>query len=143
MTRNDDGAAMVEFVLLAVVLALPLCYLILAVFDVQNAAYGAGASTREAARVFVRAPSTAVGEQRAYEAASIALRDHGVEMQPGSLSFSCSTTPCLSPGATVRVTYATTVRLPFLPVLGSQELVKIPISSSHIQVVDEYSEVRP
>lgn len=143
MRRNDDGAAMVEFVLLAVVLALPLCYLILAVFDVQNAAYGAGASTREAARIFVRAPSTAEGEQRAYQAASIALRDHGVEMQAGSLSFSCSATPCLSPGATVQVTYATTVRLPFLPVIGTEELVKIPISASHIQVVDAYSEVRP
>ena len=70
MKRSDDeGAAMVEFIVLAVTLAVPLCYLVLAVFDIQRAAFGASAATREAARVFVRAPSTVVGEQRAQAAA--------------------------------------------------------------------------
>ena len=141
--RDDEGAAMVEFIVLAVTLAVPLCYLILAVFDVQRAAFGASAATREAARVFVRAPSTAEGEQRAQAAAGITLADHGVTLEPGDLTISCSTSPCLTPGATVRFSYRTTVKLPLLPGLASADLASIPITASHTQIVDEYSEVRP
>jgi Flp pilus assembly pilin Flp len=140
---DEEGAAMVEFVVLAVTLAVPLCYLVLAVFDVQRAAFGASAATREAARVFVRAPSTVVGEQRAQAAASITLADHEVELRPEDLSISCSSSPCLTPGATVQFTYRTAVKLPLLPVIGTQELASIPITSTHVQVVDEYTEVRP
>jgi hypothetical protein len=93
--------------------------------------------------VFVRAPSTVVGEQRAQAAASITLADHEVELLPEDLSISCSASPCLTPGATVQFTYRTTVELPFLPVIGSQELASIPVTAQHTQVVDEYTEVRP
>ncbi len=134
---------MVEFIVLAVTLAVPLCYLVLAVFDVQRAAYGASAATREAARVFVRAPSTAEGEQRARAAAAISLADHGIALDPADLTVSCSATPCLTPGATVKFSYRTTVKLPFLPEFASTDLASIPITASHTQTVDEYSEVRP
>lgn len=143
MRDTDEGAAMVEFVLLAVVLVVPLCYLVLAVFDLQSEAFGANAATREAARVFVRAPSTAVGEERARAAAELTLSDHGVDLDPTSLTLSCSASPCLTPGATVKVTYRSTVRLPFVPVIGSREIISVPITASHTQVVDEYSEIRP
>ncbi len=134
---------MVEFIVLAVTLAIPLCYLVLAVFDVQRAAFGASAATREAARVFVRAPSTAEGELEARAAATITLADHGMALEPGDLTISCSTTPCLTPGATVKFSYHTTVNLPILPDFASGELASIPITASHTQTVDEYSEVRP
>ena len=141
--RRDDGAAMVEFLVLAVTLAVPLCYLLLAVFDVQRAAYGANASTREAARVFVRAPSTAEAERRAAAAAQITLTDHGIAYDDGVLAISCSATPCLTPGATVQVTYRTRVSLPFLSSFAGPEFASIPVSATHTQVVDQYSEVRP
>ena len=143
MSNRDEGAAMVEFVVLAVTLAVPLCYLLLAVFDVQRAAFGASAGTREAARVFVRAPSTAEAEHRARIAAALTLADHGIELDPADLAISCSSTPCLTPGATIRVSYQTEVRLPLVPVIGDIEVASIPVSAEHVQVVDEYSEVRP
>lgn len=143
MSDRDEGAAMVEFVLLAVVLVVPLCYIVLAVFELQSAAFGANAATREAARVFVRAPSTAVGEERAQVAAALTLGDHGIELDPSALTVSCSATPCLTPGATVKVTYRSAVRLPFVPVIGAREVVTVPITATHSQVVDEYSEIRP
>ncbi|HEX5016957.1 MAG TPA: hypothetical protein VFX15_05170 [Actinomycetes bacterium] len=142
-TRDDEGAAMVEFVVLAVTLAVPLCYLLLAVFDVQRTAFGASAATREAARVFVRSPSTAVAEERARAAASITLADHGIEMSPGDLAISCSASPCLTPGGTVLVSYQTKVRLPLLPFPGLDDIAVVPVSAEHRQVVDEYSQVRP
>lgn len=134
---------MVEFVVLAVTLAVPLCYLVLAVFDIQRAAFGASAATREAARVFVLAPSTAEGEQRARAAAAITLADHGLPLESDALSISCSATPCLTPGATVLFRYRTTVTLPFLPDLARTDLASVPITASHTQTVDQYSEVRP
>ncbi|MEO8105958.1 MAG: pilus assembly protein [Actinomycetes bacterium] len=143
MKGRDEGAAMVEFVLLAVVLVVPLCYIVLAVFELQSAAFGANAATREAARVFVRAPSTVVGEQRAHTAAALTLADHGIDLESSALTLSCSASPCLTPGASVQVTYRSTVRLPFLPVLGSREIASVPISATHTQVVDEYTEIRP
>lgn len=141
--RTDEGAAMVEFLVLAVTLAVPLCYLLLAVFDVQRAAYGASASTREAARVFIRASSTAEGERQAEAAALITLADHGIDPGVGELSISCSTTPCLTPGGTVQVTYSTRVSLPLLAPMAPLGLATIPVSATHTQVVDRYSEVRP
>jgi hypothetical protein len=120
-----------------------LCYLLLAVFDVQRAAFGASAATREAARVFVRSPSTALGEERAYAAASLTMSDHGVKLGDRELVISCSASPCLTPGATVQVSYQTRVTLPWLPAVGGFDIVSIPVSATHQQIVDEYSEVRP
>lgn len=134
---------MIEFILLAVVVMVPLCSLVVGVFEVQRAAFGATAATREAARVFVRAPSSAVGEQRAAEAAGVTLLDHGIELDPNELSISCSATPCLTPGESVRVTYRTRVSLPFLPGFLAGDLASIPITATHTQVVDQYSETRP
>ena len=140
---SDSGAAMIEFVLLAVTLAVPLAYLLLAVFDVQRSAYGASSATREAGRVFVRAPSTAVAEARANAAANISLADHGLSLADGELVISCSASPCLTPGASVRVSFHTEVSLPLLPGVGTGNLTSLPVSASHTEVVDRYSEIRP
>jgi len=140
---DDDGAAMIEFVILAVVLAVPLAYLLLAVFDVQRAAYGASSATREAARVFVRAPSGAIAQDQARAAAAVALADHGVSLTDGELLISCSASPCLTPGATISFSYQTRVNLPIIPVFGEQSVASIPIRAVHTQVVDVYSEIRP
>jgi hypothetical protein len=133
---------MIEFVVLAIVLVVPLAYLLLAVFDVQRSAYGASSATREAARVFVRAPSTAEAEQRARDAAAVALADHGLTLSDGEFSISCSASPCLTPGASVRVSFQAQVELPMVPAFADQGS-SIPVSATHTQVVDVYSEVRP
>lgn len=142
-SARDDGAAMIEFVFLAVLLAVPLAYLLLAVFDVQRSAYGASSATREAARVFVRADSTAEAESQARSAASIALSDHGLALSDGELTISCSASPCLTPGATVEISFNAHVVLPLIPVFGDRGVASIPIESSHVQVIDEFSELRP
>ena len=138
---HDEGAAMIEFVVLAVVLAVPLCYLVLGVFEVQRASFGATAATREAARVFVRAPSTADAEARARAAAALTLSDHGIDLNSADLRISCSASPCLTPGERVQVSYRTQVPLPWLP--GGFGVASIPVSATHTEVVDTYSEVRP
>ena len=111
MRRDDSGAAMVEFLALAVIVLIPLAALVLAVFDIQRAAFGTTAAAREAARVAVRAPSTQAAQDRAVAATELTLADHDVRLQPGGLSIECSSTPCLTPGGTIEVTVRSTVSL--------------------------------
>lgn len=139
---RDGGAAMIEFIVLAVAIVVPLAYLLMAVFDVQRAAYGATSATREANRVFVRADSTVEAEQQARAAAMVALSDHGVDFDPSALTISCSASPCLTPGATVRIGYQMRVPLPLVPSWSGESLATVPVSATHTQVVDVHTEIR-
>jgi hypothetical protein len=76
---RDGGNAIVEFVWLAVLLLVPLTYVVLAVFRVQATAFGASTAARAAARAYVAAPSGTSSDERlarALSAAALALRDH-------------------------------------------------------------------
>ena len=143
LAGGDDGVAMLEFIVLAVCLAVPLAYLLLAVFDVQRAAYGASSATREAARVFVLSSSTADAERNAQAAAQVALADHGLSLSDGEFTISCSASPCLTPGGTVRISFRTVVALPMVPAFADRGLVSMPVMASHTQTVDVYSDLRP
>lgn len=135
---DDSGNAMVEFTFLAVLLFVPLVYVILAVFDVQRAAYGASAAVREAGRAYVGASTTAEAEQRAEDAARVALADQGLELAPGQLRITCSADPCLTPGAVVTVTLDADVALPWVPVLGDRPAAAVAVTARHDAVVDAF-----
>ena len=73
MLRRTDaaeaGTAIVEFVLLAVLLMVPMVYIVLVAFRLQSTAYALAAATREAGRAFVTAPDTELAQERAVAAA--------------------------------------------------------------------------
>jgi len=133
---------MVEFVVLAVVLVVPLVYLVLAVFDVQRAAFATSAGAREAARVFVVASSSAEGEARASQALGLALSDQGLGERSAALRIGCDQDPCLTPGARVTVSVETVVPLPFVPWLGETPVASVSVTAAHTQTVDVYSASR-
>ena len=135
---DDTGNAMVEFTFLGVLLFVPLVYVIVAVFDVQRASFGASTAVREAGRAYVGASSTVEAEQRAEEAARIALRDQGLELEPGELRITCSADPCLTPGAVVTVTLDSQVALPWVPSLGGRPTAAISVDARHDAVVDAF-----
>lgn len=141
--RGEDGTAILEFLGLAVLLMVPLAYVLLTVFEVQRAAYAVSSATREAGRVFVTADSTAQGEVRAFAAAGIVLRDSGLALQPGGLVLACSADPCLTPGATVTVQLNHEVALPLAPPFGGAAPAAVPVSGTHVAVVDRFRPVRP
>lgn len=140
----DAGAAIVEFCFLAVLLMVPLVYVLLTAFRVQGAAYGITAATREAGRAFVTSPSNAAAAARAEAAAAVALADHGLILRPGDLSLSCTASPCLTPGAHVEVRIDTEVALPFLPrILDGRAPASIALHAAHIETVDVFRMVPP
>ncbi|MCA1943576.1 MAG: pilus assembly protein, partial [Yonghaparkia sp.] len=58
---GDRGSASLEFLVAGLLMLVPLVYLILTLGTIQSAALATEGAARQAARVFVQAPSTAVG----------------------------------------------------------------------------------
>lgn len=114
MTCQDErGSAMVEFVWLAILLLVPLVYLLLSTFEVQRGAFGVSAASRAAGRAYSLADSPEEGRRQARLAAAIALRDQGIE--EFELEISCRPEPCLAPGSVASVVVRAQVQLPLLP----------------------------
>jgi len=136
---EESGNAMIEFVFLAVLLMIPLVYVLLTVFHVQRAAFAVNAATREAGRAFATADTDGEGYNRAYAAAAVALADHSMVLGPGQPAIDCSSRPCLTPGGKIDVTLDTEVPLPFLPrVLDGRAPASIGIRARHVAYVDQY-----
>ncbi|MEI2819397.1 MAG: hypothetical protein V9E81_03940 [Marmoricola sp.] len=112
--RDDSGTAIVEFVWLAVLLLIPLVYVVLGVFEVQRAAYAASTAARSAGRAFVTSPSEAAARPRAQSAARLAFEDQGLAGAPLGLEVTCSPSPtnCLAPGSVVSIEVRSSVALP-------------------------------
>ncbi len=128
---------MVEFCVLAVFLMLPLAYVIVAVFRVQDGAYAAAAASREAGRVFVMAPDDATARTRAFTAAQISLRDHRLTLSSDQVTITCPHPQCLTPGAPVEVTVELDIAMPFVPsILGGARTVRV--HGRQLVVVDRY-----
>jgi len=142
--RDERGSAVVEFSWLAILLMVPLVYVMLAVFDVQGASYGATSATRAAGRAFIIVPdgmSEDDARARAFEAARLAMKDQGIDLSPGQLTISCNPA-CLEPGSTVTVTLDTEVRLPLIPDALGGEPPAIHIGATHTEPYGDYREAK-
>ncbi|CUR59517.1 conserved hypothetical protein [metagenome] len=120
MSRDERGSALVEFTWLAILLLVPLVYVVVSVFEVQRGAYAVSIASRSAARAYALAPSDALGLARARESVRVALADQGLAGQRFALAISCDPSgACLQPGSSITVRIDTRVDLPLLPaVLG-------------------------
>ena len=133
---GDDGNALVEFSYLAVLLMIPLVYVLLTVFQVQRAAFGVTEAARQAGRAYATATDEAQGRARARVAADLALQDQGLVLCP-----SCLAPPAgqLVPGGTVRVRVEHQVVLPLLGGLFRGAVPpSIPVRATHVEVVDRF-----
>lgn len=133
---GDAGNALVEFVYLAVLLLIPLVYLLLAVFRVQAAAFGVTEAARQAGRAYARAEDLAGAEVVGTAAARLALADQGITWT-GAPEF-CDGTCSLAPGSTVRTAVTYTVALPFVGSLFGAGHAGIPVHGVHVEVVDRF-----
>lgn len=139
---GDGGSAVVEFVSLAVLLMIPVVYLVLTVGRVQAAAFAVEGASREAARSVATAPDDDVGERRAATAVALALSDQGFgragDPAP-AVDVTCSQQPCTTPETLVRVTVEVEVVLPAVPgFLDGAVPVRVPVSAAAVTVVDRF-----
>lgn len=128
--RSEVGSAVIEVTWLAILLLVPLVYVVLAVFEVQRGAFGATAAARAAGRAFVMAPTVPEAQARARTASSVALADQGVDEARSRIRVTCRPA-CLTPGSVVRVQVTYQVVLPLLPSLLGRQAPSIRVQAEH------------
>lgn len=124
--RGDEGAAMLEFIALSLLLLVPLIYLVVTLSRVQAGAFAAESAASEAARTVVvtgvreledgaqRSSAMAQGERRARAAVGLVASDFGFASENAALILDCDGT-CLAPGSDVTAEVTMHVTLPGIP----------------------------
>ena len=124
LLTDEGGSAIVEFVFIALVVFVPLVYLVAGFSAVQRGVFAATEAAREAGRAWGTAPDAVSGQARAEAAARIAVEDQSVEATDVRLAYaaagaSCGSaggyTPTLTPGEEFSVCVTVTVRIPLMP----------------------------
>lgn len=113
---TEEGSAIVEFIFLAVLLMVPVVYLILTVGQVQGGAYAVVGAADQAAKVFVLHKDLPTAERAATQAMELAVMDLGFDPANAQLSMSCQG-GCLTPGSIVTAHVALRVELPVVGAL--------------------------
>jgi Flp pilus assembly protein TadG len=142
--RDERGTAIVEFVWLAILLLVPLLYIVLAVFDTQRASYAVSAAARSASRAFVTAPDQATAYARAEAAARLAFGDQGIDTADFTLRISCDPDPqhCLTPGSVVAAEVRSAADLPLMPAVLGGDTPRIAVEAVHRSPYGTFREAR-
>jgi Flp pilus assembly protein TadG len=121
---GERGSALVEFVFIALVVFVPLIYIVAGFSAVQRGVFASTAAAREAGRAIATAPDPSAGEQRALRAAQLAVQDQSVDATDVRVDYvgpgvECRNgggyAPTLVPGEEFSVCVTVTVRILFLP----------------------------
>src|SRR4051794_8618571 len=124
LIQTERGSALVEFVFIALVVFVPLVYLVAGFSAVQRGVFASTAAAREAGRALGTAPDPVSGQARAERAVQLAVQDQSVDATDVRLAYAprgagCdaagSYTPTLTPGEVFSVCVTVTVRIPLLP----------------------------
>lgn len=137
----DDGSAVVEFLGVALVLLVPVVYLVLVLAALQGAAFAVDGAAREAVRAVTAATPEQDAAQRAVAAVGIALADQGLDpaLAPDAVVLTCEEAGCTAPGATVTATVEVQVPLPGVPSwLREAVPLVVPVSAQATGAVDEF-----
>jgi Flp pilus assembly protein TadG len=122
--REETGSALVEFVFIALVVFVPLVYLVAGFSAVQRGVFASTEAAREAGRAIGTAPDVTSGLAQAERAAQLAVEDQSVDATDVRVQYapegtSCdaagSYSPTLAPGERFSVCVTVTVRIPLLP----------------------------
>jgi len=137
---GENGTAVVEFCLLAVVMLVPVVYLVLALGRIQAGAFAAQGAAREAGRAFVTADDEGSARQRADAAAAIAFADQGFK-DPAlvGIDVMCTASPCLAPDERVVARSRVLVVLPGVPRLLDRVIpARLELTARHVSTVDRF-----
>jgi hypothetical protein len=140
-TAGEQGSAALEFIAVGVLMLVPLVYLVVALGQIQGQALGAEAGARHVARAIASAPDAPTAGARTDAVLRSIVDEYGIDPDEVRLSISCRPAGAVCPeaGATVVVTVATRVPLPFIPsVLGLSSLASVPVEASAAQKVSRF-----
>ncbi|MBE1514013.1 hypothetical protein [Nesterenkonia halotolerans] len=133
----ETGSSLVEFVMLAVLVLIPVIYFILGVAGVQAAAYASIGASDQAAKMYVGGSedlAPGVRAARSQAAATAALQDFGIAPTQAQISMSCPKGSCDNDGDLVTFTVVVRVPVPLIPDMGSWQSTLVTVSSTSTQV---------
>ncbi|MET3804101.1 Flp pilus assembly protein TadG [Nakamurella sp. UYEF19] len=123
-TEHDDGRAIIEVIFLAVLILIPVVYILISLIRLQATTFAVTQAARDAGRAIDSAPTIADGIDRAQQIAAIDLADQNVAAASITLQFiapgtECTSanqiTPTLEPGAAYDLCVTAVVTLPGVP----------------------------
>lgn len=135
--EDDEGSAVVEFLLVGVVLLVPILIFVGVLAQAQAAAFAAVAAAQQGSQVLASQPAGEVSTGQVKSAAALPAADQGFDDGEIEVTVTCSDGTCEEAGATATVTAVATVRLPRIPFVGMAEIVQMEHSST--VVVGRYS----
>jgi Flp pilus assembly protein TadG len=139
----DAGSAIIEFVFVAVIVMVPLVYLIVAVAAVQRSQLAVSQAAREAGRAFATSGNPAQAQVRVAAAVRLALAaqhlPNDADVRYVAAGAGCSApaiTPGLTPGAQFTVCVTRHTQVPGVPsVLAGRGITSVGEYTVHI---DDY-----
>jgi hypothetical protein len=119
----DEGRAIIEVIWLAVLVLIPVAYILISVLQVQSTSFAVAQAARDAGRIIDTAPSVAAGVEGALAAARQTLTDQHLASDDLSLTFTAAgagcdgpqVAPVLTAGETFDICVVAPLRLPLLP----------------------------
>jgi Flp pilus assembly protein TadG len=122
LRRDESGSAIVEFVFVAIIVLVPLVYVIAAVATVQRNTLAVTQAARDAGRAYATSESAPGARRRVEAAVRLALADQGLPddaqvrfVASGATCSAAAIRPRLQPGAQFAVCVTRRVRLPAVP----------------------------
>jgi hypothetical protein len=137
------GSASLEFLTAGFLLLVPLVYLVVTLSVVQAGALAVEGAARQAARVYVQAPSEPVAAGRVARAIAFALADYGLNADDATVGIACTggSAGCLTRESGVTVTVRLNIVLPLVPdLLSLRSAATIPLQGSATQIVSRFRE---
>lgn len=136
MTRRDEGAALIEAILIGLLLLVPMMWALTVLSEIHRGALATTAAAREAGFEAARAPGRAAAARAVDRAVEQAFRDEGLD--PETARVAVSFPGGLARGSAVEVEVG--VRVPVLraPLIGSVSGPSIAVTARHVTRVDLY-----
>lgn len=132
---SEEGSSIVEFILLAVLLLIPVVYFMLGLSTVQGASYAAAGAADQAAKMYVAAEGgDPQADTRSEAAVLAALQDFDISPERATVTRSCPQEACTADGGLVAFTVEIRVPVPLIPDIGAWYPTLVTVSSTSVQV---------
>lgn len=143
--RDERGSALIELTWLAIILIVPLIWVVISVFEVQQGAFATSAAARAAGRAYALAPDDATGHARAVAAAEQVLADQGTPGQRAKVAVTCQAPGdnCHVGTSVITVTVESGVDLPFFPAILDTGPASFSLDATHTVPIGQYVESAP
>ena len=140
--RSETGSALVEVTWLAVLLLVPLLWIVVSVFEVQRGAFGVEGAARAAGRAYALASTDEEGQQRARAAVRLALDDQGLDGVGFELRVTCTPYPrdCHAGTSVVTVVVSSRVDLPLMPSALGGQAPSFALDATHTVPIGQFQE---